>query len=145
MAVAGLLSGRRVLVIGASLYLILRIKGFPERWNQAISAILGALSLTNVIVWPFLAKGIETVQAIQAIIHDNPDLQPFSETEISEIYLFPMLVIASINFWQIAIQASVLRQALELHSQVRIKVTLFVFLFFYNILIASFLNSFFAS
>ena len=133
-----------VLVIGASLYLILRIKGFPGRWNQALSAILGALSLTNVIVWPFLAKGIETVQAIQAIIHDNSNLQPFSETEVSEIYLFPVLVIAIINFWQIAIQASVLRQALELHSQVRIKVTLFLFLFFYNILVAIFLNSFFA-
>jgi len=133
-----------VLVVGASLYLVLRIKGFPERWSQAISAILGALTLTNVIVWPFLADGIETVQAIQAIIHDNSDIQPFTKTEVSEIYLFPMFVIASINFWQIAIQTSVLRQALELHSKVGIKVALFVFLFFYNIFIASFLNSFFA-
>ena len=133
-----------ILVVGASLYLVLRIKGFSERWNQAISAIFGALSITNIIVWPFLADGIETVQAIQAIMNDNSDLRTFTETEVTEIYFFPMLVIASINFWQIAIQTSILRQALELHSQVRIKVTLFVFLFFFNLMIASILNSFFA-
>ena len=68
-------------------------------------------SLTNLLAWPFNSDATESVLAVQSAMSDPA----FSGDSPAGLFMGPVLAITAIFVWQLSIQASILRQAINVH------------------------------
>ncbi len=85
----------QVLLMGLIVHVALRFRGYPERWNQTISALYGATALINLVAMPIVGW-MERVK------------------ESPEAVIWPALLGLGMTVWFVAIMAHVLRHALDL-------------------------------
>jgi hypothetical protein len=103
--VRGLLSAlSEVLLFGALVWGVLRLRGFPARWLQTVTPLYAGVTLQNLVVFPVLLAG--------GISLETGELGPAS------------LVLVAVGIWFLALMAHVLRHALELGLGVSLLITL---------------------
>lgn len=93
-----------VLLFGAMVWGVLRLRGFPARWLQTITPLYAGVAVQNLVVFPVLLAG--------GISLETGELGPAS------------LVLVAVGIWFLALMAHVLRHALELGLGVSLLITL---------------------
>lgn len=83
----------QAVLLGAVVWLALRLRGYPERWMQTIAPLYAASAFINLLSWPLLS-GIDRAQA------DGPS--------------WPLLFGFIMTLWFLAIMTQVLRHALAI-------------------------------
>lgn len=89
----------QVILYGASIWVVLKLKGFVERWHQTITAMYGATTILQLVAWPFVAwhaRIIPDAEAVQVAI------------------TWPLMAVAAIAVWSLAVMANILKQAMEI-------------------------------
>lgn len=86
----------QVALFGAAVWLVLRLRGFPARWLQTITALFAVDAVFNLLLLPLLPALVE-------ILRQGPQTSPGWEG-------FAMLALVS---WLLLINARVLREATE--------------------------------
>ena len=92
-----LIAAGKVTVYLALIYLLLKSAGKSERWVQTMIALLGALTLTNLISLPFL-----------------PELQAIGEGKHAIVPGKGVFLVGTLEIWFLAIMVRVLRDSLEI-------------------------------
>ena len=88
------ISTLQVVILAAVIWLVLKYNGVPERWRQTITALFGALTITQLIQW---------------IVSPGSDQMP----QPSEPQVLVTPLTAAIIIWYFAIMTHVLRHAIE--------------------------------
>ncbi|MDH3690414.1 MAG: hypothetical protein OEU36_13130 [Gammaproteobacteria bacterium] len=110
------ISAVQVITFGAVVWLILRMMGLSERWNQTISALYGTDCLVRLVGWPAISRFYSIKHQIDLSISTQAPLPPEAAT--------PTLLLFVLAFWTIAIMTFVLRHALEKSIGVSLIITL---------------------
>lgn len=84
----------QVIVFGVVIWIALKIRRMPERWNQTISALYGTGSLLQLVGWP-VSSWFEQVRSTP------------------EQATMPVLLVFALGVWFLAIMANVTRHAME--------------------------------
>jgi len=87
----------QVALFGASVWGVLKLRGFPARWMQTISALYAANALFSLLLLPFLP-------ALAEMVEKGPGATPGWEA----------YVMLALSVWFLAVMARVLREAAEL-------------------------------
>lgn len=110
------ISVTHVIVFGATVWIALRLLGFSERWNQTMSAIYGTDALVRLIGWPVLHWFYS--------IKDAANLNLETQTRLPPEIATPMLLLAALAIWTIAIMTSILRHATQKPTGTSLMITL---------------------
>jgi hypothetical protein len=98
MDVARLLyAASQVVLFGASIWAVLKLRGFPARWMQTISALYAANALFSLLLLPFL-----------------PALADMVEKGPGAALGWQAYVMFALSIWFLAVMARVLREATEM-------------------------------
>jgi hypothetical protein len=83
-------------LFGAAVWLLLRLRGFPARWTQTITALYAVDAVFSLLLLPFLP-------ALMEMIQQGPEVRPGWEA----------YVLLGLSGWLLLIIARVLREATE--------------------------------
>jgi len=86
----------QVVLFGASIWLVLKLRGFPARWMQTITALYAANTAFSLLLLPFLP-------ALAAMVEAGPG-KPIG---------WQAYVMLALTGWFLAVTARVLREATE--------------------------------
>lgn len=86
----------QVALFGGAVWLLLRLRGFPARWPQTISALFAANALFSLMLLPFLP-------ALTEMVEKGPDAPLAWEA----------YVMLALSGWFLAVMTRVLREATE--------------------------------
>lgn len=86
----------QVVLFGAAVWLLLRQRGFPERWTQTITALYAVNAAFSLVLMPFLP-------ALAEMLKQGPGATPG----------WPAWLALALTAWFLAVMARVLHEALE--------------------------------
>lgn len=86
----------QVALFGAAVWLLLRQRGFPERWIQTITALYAVNAAFSLVLMPFLP-------ALAEMLKQGPGVAPG----------WPAWLALALTAWFLAVMARVLHEALE--------------------------------
>jgi len=86
----------QTVLFGAGLWLVLKLRGFPARWTQTVTALYAANAAFSLLLLPFLPALAETLKQAQDIALG-----------------WQMVVVLAVSGWFIAVMVRVLREAME--------------------------------
>jgi hypothetical protein len=86
----------QVVLFGAAIWLVLKLRGYPERWTQTITALFAANTAFSVLLMPFLP-------ALAAMVQAGPG-SPIG---------WQAYVMFAISLWFLAVTVRILREATE--------------------------------
>jgi hypothetical protein len=86
----------QALLFGAAVWLLLRLRGFPARWMQTMTALYAVDAVFSLLLLPFLP-------ALMEMIKQGPEVKPGWEA----------YVLVALSGWLLLIIARVLREATE--------------------------------
>ena len=92
-----LLATAEVVLFAGGIWIALKLRGHPERWVQTMTGIYGATTLLQLLTLPLF--GWHTQLA-------SPDTFGLTLT-------LPLMAIAGIAIWSLAVMTSILRQAMQ--------------------------------
>ena len=92
-----LLATTQILLFAAIIWIALRLRGHRERWAQTMTGIYGAVTLLQLVTIPLASWHARLV---------------LPETEGMALTL-PLMAIAAVSIWTLAVMSSVLRQAMQ--------------------------------
>ena len=107
-----LIFSANAVLLAAAWFFILQLRHLTARWKQTATAMFGSLALTNLLAWPFNSDVNESVRGIQSAMSDPT----FAGGSAPDLFMGPILAVTAILVWQLSIQASILRQAIKIHS-----------------------------
>ena len=88
----------QVLIFALIIWIALQLRGHRERWVQTMNGIYGAITILQVITIPLSSWHSRLIA---------PDINGVALT-------LPLMAIAAISIWTLAVTASVLRQAMQI-------------------------------
>ena len=88
----------QVLLFALMIWIALRLRGHQERWIQTTTGIYGAITILQIITIPLSSWHSRLM---------SPDIS-------GVVLTLPLLTIAGISIWTLAVTASVLRQAMQI-------------------------------
>ena len=92
-----LLASTQILLFAAVIWIALRLRGLRERWVQTMTGIYGAVTVLQLVTIPLSSWHARLTL---------PDTQGMALT-------LPLMAIAAISIWTLAVMSSVLRQAMQ--------------------------------
>ena len=92
-----LLATTQILVFAAVVWIALRLRGHRERWVQTMTGIYGAVAVLQLVTIPLSSWHARLIL---------PEIQGMALT-------LPLMAIAAISIWTLAVMSSVLRQAMQ--------------------------------
>ena len=93
-----ILASAQILLFAAVIWLALRLRGYKERWTQTMTGIYGAITMLQLVTIPLSGWHSRLIP---------PESQSVGLT-------LPLLAIAVISIWSLAVMSSVLRQAMQI-------------------------------
>ena len=93
-----LLATTQILLFAAVIWIALRLRGHRERWVQTMTGIYGAVTVLQLVTIPLSSWHARLVL---------PETQGMALT-------LPLMAIAAISIWTLAVMSSVLRQAMQI-------------------------------
>lgn len=87
----------QVVLFGAAVWLLLKQRGFPERWTQTITALYAVNAAFSLVLMPFLP-------ALAEMLKQGPEAAPG----------WPAWLALALTAWFLAVMARVLHEALEI-------------------------------
>ena len=97
MSSALLLAAVQILLFAAVIWIALRLRGHRERWVQTMTGIYGAVAVLQLVTVPLSSWHARLIL---------PEIQGMALT-------LPLMAIAAISIWSLAVMSSVLRQAMQ--------------------------------
>ena len=92
-----LLATTQILLFAVVIWIALRLRGHRERWVQTMTGICGAVTILQLVTIPLASWHARLIL---------PETQGMALT-------FPLIAIAAISIWTLAVMSSVLRQAMQ--------------------------------
>ncbi len=92
-----LLAATQILLFAAIIWIALRLRGHRERWVQTMTGIYGAVTVLQLMTMPLSSWHARLI---------IPETQGMALT-------LPLMAIAAISIWSLAVMSSVLRQAMQ--------------------------------
>ena len=92
-----LLATAQILLFAAVIWIALRLRGHRERWVQTMTGIYGAVTVLQLVTIPLSGWHARLIL---------PETQGMALT-------LPLMAIAAISIWTLAVMSSVLRQAMQ--------------------------------
>ena len=92
-----LLATTQILLFAAVIWIVLRLRGHRERWVQTMTGICGAVTVLQLVTIPLSSWHARLIL---------PETQGMALT-------LPLMAIAAISIWTLAVMSSVLRQAMQ--------------------------------
>ena len=92
-----LLATAQILLFAAVIWIALRLRGHRERWLQTMTGIYGAVTVLQLVTMPLSSWHARLIL---------PETQGMALT-------LPLMAIAAISIWTLAVMSSVLRQAMQ--------------------------------
>jgi heme/copper-type cytochrome/quinol oxidase subunit 3 len=86
----------QTVLFGAGLWLVLKLRGFPARWTQTVTALYAANAAFSLLLLPFLPALAETLTRGQ-----------------DSALGWQMYLVLAVSGWFVAVMARVLREAME--------------------------------
>ena len=93
-----LLATTQILLFAAVIWIALRLRGHRERWVQTMTGIYGAVTVLQLVTIPLSSWHARLIL---------PEVQGMALT-------LPLMAIAAISIWTLAVMSSVLRQAMQI-------------------------------
>jgi hypothetical protein len=103
-----LLAAAQILLFAGVIWIALRLRGHGERWVQTMTGIYGAITILQLVTMPLASWHSRLIL---------PDTQGMALT-------LPLLAIAAISIWTLAVMSSVLRQAMQVPVAVGVLIIL---------------------
>ena len=92
-----LLGTTQILLFAAVIWIALRLRGHRERWVQTMTGICGAVTVLQLVTIPLSSWHARLIL---------PETQGMALT-------LPLMAIAAISIWTLAVMSSILRQAMQ--------------------------------
>jgi len=92
-----LLATTQILLFAVVIWIALRLRGHRERWVQTMTGICGAVTILQLVTIPLASWHARLIL---------PEAQGMALT-------LPLMAIAAISIWTLAVMSSVLRQAMQ--------------------------------
>jgi hypothetical protein len=92
-----LLATTQILLFAGVIWIALRLRGHPERWVQTMTGIYGAVTILQLVTIPLSGW--------------HSRLAPLDTQGMA--LTMPLMAIAAISIWTLAVMSSVLRQAMQ--------------------------------
>ncbi len=132
LSVNVLVSLSKLALFGGVLYLILKLHQKSERWTQTLTAILGSLSVVNLLTLPFLPKLIEFMA----------NMKTTKDGTLPEVALSPALILVFVlQLWFFVVLVRILKEAMEI-STARAVINSLMIVYLVSLILGSIVSQF---